>query len=125
MPGSALKGTICWTVSVSDRFGDAGLTGIVSVEYAPDEVIIRDFVLSCRVMGRKIEESLLAIAVAAARRKGASRVRAQYLATKKNKPCLEFFQRSGFGQQGDDFVWDASTEYKRPEVIRFTGELER
>jgi len=119
------EGHDLWTVSVSDRFGDAGLTGIVSLEYAENEAIIRDFVLSCRVMGRKIEESLLAIAVAAARRKGATRVRAQYLPTKKNKPCLEFFQRSGFGQQGDDFVWDASTEYHRPDVIRFTGELER
>jgi FkbH-like protein len=110
-----------WTVNVSDRFGDAGLTGIVSVEYESDLAVISDFILSCRVMGRKVEETLLHLAVAAARRRGLPRVRARYLATKKNKPCLEFFQRSGFSAEGDDFFWDARQEYACPAVVRLIG----
>jgi len=109
-----------WTVSVSDRFGDAGLTGIVSVEYEGERAIICDFVLSCRVMGRKIEETLLYLAVSGARKRGASQVRARYLPTKKNKPVLEFFQRSGFEAVGDEFIWDATHEYALPEVIQIT-----
>ncbi len=109
-----------WTVSVSDRFGDAGLTAIVSVDYEADLANVSDFVLSCRVMGRKVEETLLHLAVSAARRRGLSRVRARYLPTKKNNPTLEFFQRSGFAAEGNDFIWDASFEYVCPEVIQLT-----
>ncbi len=110
-----------WTVSVSDRFGDAGLTGIISVEYAGEVAKVADFVLSCRVMGRKIEETLLHLAVSGARRRGAKQVRAHYLQTKKNKPCLEFFQRSGFEASGDEFIWDATREYVLPDVIQLTS----
>jgi len=117
----AAKDHELWTISVSDRFGDAGLTGIVSVEYDGDRALVADFVLSCRVMGRKIEETLLHLAVAAARKRGAKEVRARYLPTKKNKPVLEFFQRSGFEAVGDEFVWDTAREYALPEVIQLKG----
>ncbi len=110
-----------WTVSVSDRFGDAGLTGIVGVEYEADLANVSDFVLSCRVMGRKVEETLFHLAVSAARRRGLPRVRARYLPTKKNKPTLEFLQRSGFEANGDDYFWDATREYVLPEVIHLSG----
>lgn len=110
-----------WTVNVSDRFGDAGLTGVVSVEYEPDVAVISDFVLSCRVMGRKVEETLLHLAISAARRRGMPRLRARYLATKKNKPCLEFLQRSGLSAEGDDFFWDTIEEYPCPSVVHVIG----
>ncbi len=111
-----------WAITVSDRFGDAGLTGIVSVEYDADSAMVADFVLSCRVMGRKIEETLLHVAVSAARRRGVSRVVARYVRTKKNKPCLDFLQRSGLRAEGDDFFWDTSQAYDCPSVIRLVGE---
>ena len=42
-----------WTLRVSDKFGDAGLTGIVSLEIQDRRAQIVDFILSCRVLGRK------------------------------------------------------------------------
>jgi FkbH-like protein len=107
-----------WVVSVSDRFGDAGLTGIVSVEVEAGTARIVDYVLSCRVMGRKVEETLLHLAVSAAIDAGASRVDAHYLKTAKNKPCFTVFNASGFAaDEGDVFRWDASNAYALPEVI--------
>ncbi|MES1174312.1 MAG: HAD-IIIC family phosphatase [Myxococcales bacterium] len=107
-----------WVVSVSDRFGDAGLTGIVSIEVEGSTARIVDYVLSCRVMGRKVEETLLHLAVTAAIDAGASRVDAVYLKTAKNKPCLTVFNASGFAaDEGDVFRWDASRAYALPEVI--------
>ena len=50
-------------ISVSDQFGDMGLVGIISVEVTGDEGHLVDFILSCRVMGRKVEEALIHIAV--------------------------------------------------------------
>jgi FkbH-like protein len=109
------------TIAVSDRFGDAGLTGIVSVDHGSGVARIVDFVLSCRVMGRKVEETLLHLAIEAAKRRGSRRLEAHYLETKKNKPCLEFWERSGCDQQERVFSWDTSKPYACPSAIQLRG----
>jgi FkbH-like protein len=114
-PGCSL-----WTYSVADRFGASGLTGIVSVQVEGDQAEIVDFILSCRVMGRKIEETMLHVAVAHARRGGATQVRATYLPTPRNGPCLAFWnERSGFRRSDGSgpFVWDAGQAYPMPDVV--------
>jgi FkbH-like protein len=110
-------GRVFWTISVADRFGDAGLTGLVSVELDSGKARIVDYVLSCRVMGRKVEETMIHLAVASSAGK-ASSLTAQHLPTAKNKPCLAFFERSGLtaGDAGS-FHWDLSLPYALPEAI--------
>jgi len=109
-----------WSFSVSDRFGDSGLTGILSVERDNDMVRIVDFILSCRVFGREIEHAMLHEAVCFARVSGAKMVKAQYLPTPKNKPCLDFLHHSGMtlAQEENTFVWDVAQEYPFPETLR-------
>jgi FkbH-like protein len=102
---------------VSDRFGDAGLTGIVSVEAKGGTAQIVDYVLSCRVMGRRIEETLVHLAVEQARVANAATVEVKHLPTPKNKPCLEFWKRSGFEAVDGLFKWDASKPYALPAAI--------
>ena len=82
------EGHKLWTLRVSDKFGDSGLTGIVSIITRESGVQILDFVLSCRVMGREIEQVMLATAAEYARGLGIEELFARYLATPKNKPCL-------------------------------------
>ncbi len=108
-----------WTVRVSDRFGDAGLTGLVSLEIQDRKAQLVDFVLSCRVLGRKIEESLLATAIAHAQASGVEAVYARYLPTAKNKPCLDFFESLAprFLRQGELFVRDVEHPFQVPEHI--------
>ena len=80
---------------------------------------IVDFVLSCRVMGRKIEEAMLHVAISRARLAGVYEVHANYRATPKNKPCYDFFARSGLTcRDGDLFVWDAAQPYPLDSAIR-------
>jgi FkbH-like protein len=96
------SGRAAWTVRVADRFGDYGLTGLVSVESGEDAARLADFVLSCRVFGRKIEETMIHIASVWARQAGLTTLEAHFSPTPKNKPCLEFFeQRSGFARSED------------------------
>jgi FkbH-like protein len=105
-------------LSVSDRLGDVGLTGIVSFEAEGNVGRIVDFILSCRVMGRRVEETMVHLAVDAARRRSIPMVAAELIPTKKNGPCLEFWQRSGFqAETATRFVWNAQQEYKLPDVI--------
>ena len=44
-----------WTFRTSDKFGDSGLTGVVSVSIDKRKATIVDFVLSCRVMEKKLK----------------------------------------------------------------------
>jgi FkbH-like protein len=115
------SGRAFWTVSVADRCGDAGFTGLISIEHEGDVVRIVDYVLSCRVMGRKVEETMVHLAVEAARSHAAKKVVAEYLPTPKNKPCLTFWRGSGFSNgQEHVFVWDATAPYPLPEPIELT-----
>ncbi len=49
----------CLTFSVSDRYGDSGLTAFVSFEKSKNQSKVIDFVMSCRVMGKGIEYAII------------------------------------------------------------------
>ncbi|MEN1939583.1 HAD-IIIC family phosphatase [Luteimonas sp. MJ246] len=91
---AAMPGHHAWTFRVDDRFGDSGLTGIASLAIDGTDAVVADFVLSCRVMGRQIEEAMLAWLLAQALRLGAGRVVADFVASDRNQPCLDVFMRS-------------------------------
>jgi FkbH-like protein len=108
-----------WTLRVSDRFGDAGLTGIVSLEIKDRKAQIVDFILSCRVLGRKIEETMLSMAIHHAHALGAEAVYARYIPTSRNKPCLDFFKGVAplFHQQGEFFIRNVEHPFPLPDHI--------
>ena len=108
-----------WTFRVSDRFGDSGLCGIVSIESAGREGRISDFVLSCRVMGRKIEETMLYTVLNYAHSLGLKEIYAKYISTPRNKPCLEFWEKSGFtfNEKDNIFIWNIGKKFVPPDFI--------
>lgn len=107
-----------FALSVGDRFGDAGLTGILGMEQDGDTARVTDFILSCRVMGRRIEETMVHLAVEWARQRKLTLVDAHYLPTKKNKPCLDFWMRSGFEVTEDQhFLWRTDVPYELPSCV--------
>jgi exopolysaccharide biosynthesis WecB/TagA/CpsF family protein len=119
-----------WVVQVSDRFGDAGLVGIVGLEWGEAAATLVDCVLSCRVMGRQVEEAMVWAAIHRAREGGARRLVAPFFPTGKNKPCFDFFMKSGLerGEDGGGFFWEAGQEYPRPRAVSIEGtglEVER
>ncbi len=61
-----------------------------------DACHIDSLLLSCRVIGRGIETALLAHLGIQAMRDGARRLVGEYIPTKKNAPCAEFYMEHGF-----------------------------
>jgi FkbH-like protein len=112
-----------WTFRVKDKFGDSGLTGILSLEIESEAARIVDFVLSCRVMGRKVEHAMVAFASQYCATLGLRELRANYIATAKNKPCLSFWQSSGFviGSEENAFSWPIGQVYPPPAGIQMKG----
>ena len=80
---------------VADRFGDMGLTGLVGLMKNGSVVELTDFVLSCRVMGRNVEQAMLATALQYARSAGARSLRLTYQQTPKNRPIFDFLASFG------------------------------
>ena len=89
------------SVASRDRFGNDGIVGVCILEFRGVECVIDTFLLSCRVIGRGIEQSMLASAAGLARERGATSLAAEFLPTKKNKPAEGFYERSGFTRVDD------------------------
>lgn len=111
-----------WTVRVRDRFGDLGLVGLVSLELDGARGRVVDFILSCRAMGRRVEETMMHVAIRCAQGAGAREVIAEYGPTPRNGPCLKFLESSGLSRVGDHrFVWRGDVPYELPGTVTLTG----
>jgi FkbH-like protein len=108
-----------WVFRVRDRFGDSGLTGILSLDIDSGVASIADFVLSCRVMGRNIERAIVAFAARYCADLGVRELCATYLPTPKNKPCFNFWHTSGFtyDEKNNRFTWVLGQPYVFPRGI--------
>jgi FkbH-like protein len=116
----AESGHELWVFSVSDRFGSYGLTGIAGIAVEDQRAEITDFILSCRVMGRQIEETMLYVLIVRARALGVRTIGATYEPTVKNAPCISFFQQSGWHTSGEDgscFSWVTADQYELPSHV--------
>jgi FkbH-like protein len=84
------------SLRVEDKFGDSGLTGVAIVEKGNEKWRIDSFLLSCRVLGRQVEETLLAYIIDQAERSGAKVLVGEFIPTKKNAPAKDFLPKRGF-----------------------------
>jgi FkbH-like protein len=82
---------------LTDRFGDNGVISVIAVarDTAADARIDL-WLMSCRVLGRKVEEAILADVAARARGLGAKRLIGEYCPTAKNALVRELYPRLGF-----------------------------
>lgn len=83
-------------VRVRDRFGDAGVVGLALARQEADTCTIDTLLLSCRVIGRGIESAMLAQIADRAAACGARWLIGEFIETKKNTPCKDFYPQHGF-----------------------------
>ena len=85
------------TAHARDKFGDQGLVAYVVVR----EAEILDWVMSCRTMGRGIEERVEAEVERLVAERGVERITARWRASGRNAPVKELFERFGFKLVGE------------------------
>lgn len=83
-------------VRVQDRFGDNGIVGVMIVHAHAEAWEIDTFLMSCRVIGRTVEQAMLGVLAEEARRDGAQRLVGRFLPTAKNAPAAEIYATCGF-----------------------------
>ena len=83
-------------VDVADRFGEAGQVAVVMLEVDGDEARIVNLLMSCRVMGRAIEDDVMAAIEDRLAAEGVRTIRAAYERSDRNTPVQDLFDRLGF-----------------------------
>jgi FkbH-like protein len=82
-----------------DRFGDNGIIAIVIGRLDEAETVTIDtWLMSCRVLGRQVEEATLDLVVAQARALGAKRLVGVYMPTQKNGMVRDHYEKLGFAR---------------------------
>jgi FkbH-like protein len=90
------RSAVAW-LRLQDRYGDMGLdcVGIIrEVDIGLWE--IDTLLMSCRVMGRKVEDAFLAYLAELARYRGGKALRGVYIPTPKNEPVRGFYEARDF-----------------------------
>jgi predicted enzyme involved in methoxymalonyl-ACP biosynthesis len=116
-------------VRLTDTFGDNGMIAVVICRpyhessggdghASADVWDIDTWLMSCRVLGRKVEEMVLSEVLAQAAQRGVTRLIGRYIPTDRNALVKDHYAKLGFapiGEQGDGVtVWEMSTDVHTP-----------
>lgn len=116
-----------YVVYSSDKYGDSGLISVIILLGSETTVKIDTFLMSCRVMGRKLEDVI--INELAAKYAGKKMI-GEFIPTEKNAPVKELYDRLGFSLVSDESgrkTYELSTlnyekeQFKSYKEIKFEG----
>lgn len=104
-----------YSVLTKDRFGDNGLIAAVICKRKNMSVIIDSFFMSCRVMGRRIENAIVSNLIIYYSEKGMNQLVGEYIKSKKNSPVEKLYPELGFEEISENtwvFNLDRDIELK-------------
>ncbi|MCQ4314364.1 HAD-IIIC family phosphatase [Pseudomonas stutzeri] len=94
--------SVALALRLADKFGDNGLISVVlarpDAALGSDELLIDSWLMSCRVLGRQVEEAVLDVLAKAAIAAGYKALIGEYRPTERNGMVAEHFPRLGFAQ---------------------------
>jgi FkbH-like protein len=98
-------------VRLSDKLGDNGMISVIICRWVESNVWeIDTWLMSCRVLGRRVEEAVLGELIDHAKRSGVGKLRGIYLPTERNKLVEQHYAKLGFALAGKldegGLVWE-------------------
>jgi FkbH-like protein len=108
-------------VRLKDSFGDNGIISVIIADKSAKAWEIDTWLMSCRVLGRRVEEAVLDHLVQVARSTGAESLIGRYIPTAKNRMVAEHYRKLGFeldeSQDDGETLWRLDMEKAvRPEL---------
>lgn len=92
----AEDGAKIFCISVSDKFGDNGITGEIIFRIEDKKAVIDTLLLSCRILGKGIENIFVKSVINRLIENGIEEFEAEYIPTAKNSQVSDFYDRIGF-----------------------------
>lgn len=106
-------------MNVKDKFGEYGNVGLAIVDVNDDIYSIDTFLLSCRILKRKLEYCMLEYIAKIARQNNIKKIIGQYIQTSKNQQFKDFYYIAGFELKNEKFEFDLRNKIKNvPEYIK-------
>ena len=109
---------------IEDKFGDSGITNAFIIEKNDKEWKIDTFLLSCRIIGRGIEDAIISHILKEAKNQGVEKIKADFIPTKKNNPAENFYENFGFKKQDNFWIFDTDQPIKKPTNLKMKIENE-
>ena len=104
---AADRNILAWQVSLRDKFSKHGMICAIIVRKAPKTWMIDTWLMSCRVLERGVEQTLMNTLVAAAGRAGVEEIHGLYRPTDRNLLVADFFDKMQFvrpAEKGEDGI---------------------
>jgi FkbH-like protein len=92
------NGHLIFSIKVSDKFGDYGTVGLILLEKISErEVRLKNYLMSCRVLGKKIEWQFFDFVINYLQENTINIVEILFRETEKNIPAKEFLNKTIYG----------------------------
>lgn len=85
-----------FAVHVSDSFGDYGFVGLILAIINHDQLLLESFMLSCRVLGKKVEHNMLTFSAEFAAKNKLSKLCLICTPSPRNQPLRDFYASLGY-----------------------------
>ena len=107
-----------FTLTMADKYGDYGLISVIILKFANDDLVIDEYLMSCRVLQRGGRGFRHEQHLRAGRQAQSKRVVGRYNKTAKNDMVKNFYAGFGFEQiektANDDSIWALDVESYKP-----------
>jgi len=107
---------ILLAISLSDRFGDQGIVGLIIALANESKIHVDSFLLSCRAIGRGLEKAIWVHFLKKVSEKGFSNIFAEYIPTSKNFQVSNLFDDLGMirsKQVGNHCLYETQYPFKK------------
>jgi len=87
---------LVYSMEVSDKFGNSGVTGLCILERNNDSARIDTLLMSCRILGRNIEKVFINEILKDVNQSGINKINSQFVKTPKNAQVESYYENNGF-----------------------------
>ena len=98
-----------FTMEAKDKVAKLGIIAAAIIHQESKGAVVDSFMMSCRALGRGLENAFLSFILDDFNKKGVNRVTGIYLPTKKNKQTQDFFKQNNFRkvkQTDNEIKWE-------------------
>ncbi|MCP6761073.1 MAG: HAD-IIIC family phosphatase [Fischerella sp. CENA71] len=109
-------------LNLKDRFGDYGLVGVAILKQENESLFIDTLLISCRALGRKVEQCFLCSFFDFAKQKNLKTIIAPYCSGPRNEQVKTFLVKMGFSsKQSDILETQVAIAPEKPKHIKMLG----
>jgi FkbH-like protein len=110
-----------FVVDVTDKFGSYGTVGFCLASWMGDTLTVEDFMLSCRVQGKFVEQALFWYLSEAAGRAPVSRIIVNFKRTDRNAAAHKVLTTLGFEPEGEGYARSIAPGQFRVDFLTVNG----